>query len=239
MELPPLTREQVRHVDQAAIENYGMMGLVLMENAGKGATDLINQLAADGPTLILCGPGNNGGDGYVIARHLQLAGRDAKVLSLVDPNVLRGDALINAKIARHADIEIQVASNKADIEQAMNGSVCLVDALLGTGATGDLRPLYAQCVQVANDYQPGFPVVRFAIDIPTGLDCDTGHASSPTFRADHTLTFVARKIGFTKNNADEFTGVVHEIGIGVPKRLLQSLVESQLGDSAAKGSCDD
>ena len=95
MELPPLTREQVRHVDQAAIENYGMMGLVLMENAGKGATDLINQLAADGPTLILCGPGNNGGDGYVIARHLQLAGRDAKVLSLVDPNVLRGDALIN------------------------------------------------------------------------------------------------------------------------------------------------
>jgi NAD(P)H-hydrate epimerase len=226
MKLPALTREQVRHVDQVAIEEYAMPGVVLMENAGRGAAELINQLAPEGQITILCGSGNNAGDGYVIARYLQLLGRHATIVSLIAPEDLRGDALINARIAKHAEIEIQVVTGRASIAQSITGAV-IVDALLGTGATGNLRPLYAQCVAAANAYKPEFEVTRIAIDVPTGLDCNTGHAADPTFIADHTLTFVARKVGFEKDNADAYVGVVHEIGIGVPQKLLDRLVHRQ------------
>src|SRR5215212_7148299 len=103
--LPPLTRDQVRRVDAIAIERYGLPGVVLMENAGRGAADLLRSLGANRVT-ICCGRGNNGGDGFVIARHLQIAGREVKLLLFADPATLRGDAAINFGVIEKAGIPL-------------------------------------------------------------------------------------------------------------------------------------
>jgi NAD(P)H-hydrate epimerase len=220
MQLPPLSRDQVRRVDQIAIEDFSMPGIVLMENAGRGASEVIDRIAKEGLIVILCGAGNNAGDGYVIARHLQLLGRSVRIVSIVDPDSLSGDAGINATIARKARIEIRRAETSAKIEESIAESMTVVDALLGTGAQGPPRGLFAEAVRAANQH----PGQRIAIDLPTGLDCDTGLAHDPTFQAAHTITFVSRKLGFEKENADAYVGVVTEIGIGVPQCLLQDVL---------------
>lgn len=220
MRLPPLSREQVRRVDQIAIEDFDMPGIVLMENAGRGASEAIDRITKEGLVAILCGAGNNAGDGYVIARHLQLLGRPVRIVSIVDPDSLSGDAGINASIARKARIEIRRAETFDAIEESIADSITVIDALLGTGAKGAPRGLFADAVRAANRHRG----LRIAIDLPTGLDCDTGLAHDPTFRADHTITFVSRKLGFEKDNADEYVGAVTEIGIGVPQCLLQDVL---------------
>lgn len=220
MIVPALSREQVRRVDRVAIDQFGMSGLVLMENAGRGAAEVINSVAPPGLVVILCGKGNNGGDGYVIARHLQIAGRDVRVVSIVGLDELSGDAEVNASIAKNSEIEIQVAVQINEIANGIASAEVIVDCLLGTGAQGELRGVYADAVAAANASQ----AMRIAIDVPTGLDCDTGKASKPTFQANHTITFVASKIGFEKQDAGHFVGVVHEVGIGVPPKLLHDMV---------------
>lgn len=221
MKLPPLTRAQVRRVDQVAIAEYAIPGIILMENAGRGAAEVIDRVAKEGLVAILCGAGNNAGDGYVIARHLQLKGSPVRIVSLVDHDRLSGDAGINAAIAKNARLEIRHAQTADEIEQSIADAVTLVDALLGTGAKGPPRGLFAEAVRVANAHRG----LRIAIDLPTGLDCDSGFAHEPTFRADHTVTFVARKVGFDHDQAGTFVGEVWEVGIGVPQRLLEEILE--------------
>ncbi|QEF99429.1 Bifunctional NAD(P)H-hydrate repair enzyme Nnr [Stieleria maiorica] len=217
-----MKREDVRRVDQIAIGTYGISGLVLMENAGRGAAEHIAALhhgsGADvkRPVCILCGPGNNGGDGYVIARHLELLGFPVRIVSLVPTDRLTGDAFANAAIAMKAGLPIQVARSAEDLEQLLVDDEIVVDCLLGTGATGAPRGLYADAVTVANARRG----VRVAIDLPTGLDCDTGIPSDVTFRADMTVTFVAQKDGFSNSEAKPWLGTIHVVGIGVPKMLL-------------------
>ncbi len=150
MQLPPLTRDQVRRVDQIAIEDFAMPGIVLMENAGRGASEVIDRIAREGLVAILCGSGNNAGDGYVIARHLQLLGRPVRIVSVVDPDSLSGDAGINATIARKARIEIRRVESLEDIDASIADSTTVVDALLGTGAKGPPRGLFAEAVRAAN-----------------------------------------------------------------------------------------
>ena len=220
--LPALTRNQVRAIDKTAIAEYGMPGVVLMENAGSRAAILVNQLSPPGPIEILCGGGNNGGDGYVIARHLQLMGRSVSIISTVPISRLKGDARINAIVAERAEIpilSIESESESLAAPELGRQTVTVVDALLGTGSRGQLRGRYHDLVEIANLHSG----LRIAIDIPTGLDCDTGRASTPTFTADHTITFVADKVGFKKNNADKYVGVVHKVCIGVPAKLLATL----------------
>jgi NAD(P)H-hydrate epimerase len=101
-----LSRVQVREVDRRAVEFYGMSGLVLMENAGRGCVDRLGSLGIAGPLAICCGHGNNGGDGFVIARHLQLRGYEPRVLLAGDPAALRGDAAVNYRILQHCEVPI-------------------------------------------------------------------------------------------------------------------------------------
>ncbi len=217
--LPPLSREQSRQVDQVAIEQYGMSGLVLMENAGRGAAELINRLIPTGPITILCGQGNNAGDGYVIARHLELLDRDVQVISVVELERLSGDAGANAKLAVRAEIPIQVVTEANRLAEAIEPASTLVDCLLGTGARGDLREPYRTAVEIAN--RTG--AARIAIDLPTGLDCDTGVPGTPTFQAEHTITFVSPKIGFEQPQARDSVGEMHVVAIGAPRKLLDSM----------------
>lgn len=224
MNLPPLSREQVRQVDKIAIEQYGVPGVVLMENAGRGAAEIIDRVAESGEIVILCGSGNNAGDGYVIARHLQLSGRQVRIVSIVDLESLHGDARINAEIDEKAKIGIRQVADRQQLDDALSGAKTIVDGLLGTGARGPLRGIFADAVAAANDCQ----ALRIALDLPTGLDCDSGETFEPTFRADHTMTFVAAKLGFDRGDAAKYIGTVHVVGIGAPQRLLDEYRE-QLG----------
>jgi NAD(P)H-hydrate epimerase len=223
MQLPPLSRQQVRQVDRVAIETYGMSGLVLMENAGRGAASVIDSVAGPGKIVILCGGGNNGGDGYVAARHLQLSGREVTIVSIVELASLQGDARVNASIASKAEIDVFCAAEPDWTSGLLTGASTIVDGLLGTGARGPLRGRYAAAVNTANECD----ALRVALDIPSGLDCDSGQAGDPTFRADHTITFVAPKLGFSNRQAAAYVGVVHVVDIGVPLKLLDELLPRQ------------
>lgn len=220
--LQPLSRERVRGIDERAIRDYGISGLVLMENAGRGCAEVINRVAPAGPVAILCGKGNNAGDGYVVARHLQIAlARPVWIVQLHDPAELSGDAAANWSIVEKAEIphRIVTSPDQGMIREAIGQSETVVDAMLGTGAAGNPRPPIATAIRVANE----LAALRIAIDIPSGLDCDSGEPGDPCFRADHTCTMVAAKIGFANPAAKPYTGKVHTIGIGIPLHLLQML----------------
>ena len=225
-----LNREQVRRVDRLAIERYGMTGLVLMENAGRGAAELIAGLGlANGdprrPIVIGCGPGNNGGDGLVIARHLDNCGLAVRLLLFGDVAKLTPDAKANYEIARLAGLPIEAFAAPLDPTQlaaSLSGATCLVDALLGTGSHGEPRPPFDRVIETFNAH--GVPIV--AIDVPSGLDCDTGAAASRTIRAVHTITFVAAKPGFLVPEAAPYVGRLHVVDIGVPRALLAEISAS-------------
>ena len=217
-----LNRRQVREVDRRAIEEYGISGAVLMENAGRGVADVLCDLGIDGPVVIACGKGNNAGDGFVIARHLDLRGQVVRVLLWADPNDLTGDARTNFEILSKTDVPIDrigVGIDGAKLLHTLNGADWIVDALLGTGAQGQPRPPIDAAINMLNDVE----AKRLAVDVPSGLDCDTGVAATATFRAEHTCTFVALKPAFDQPVAAQFTGKVHVLDIGVPPRLIRDM----------------
>lgn len=228
-----LSVEQSRQVDTAAIRQYGISGLVLMENAGREAARWIaGSVDRVADVCILCGKGNNAGDGYVIARHLQcdLAARvdgrrtsqsTVRIVSVVDPAELRGDAATNQAIARAAEIPIDVVADPAEVAGKIGAPEVVIDCLLGTGAVGPPRGLIATAIRVANS----LAAWRVAIDVPSGLDADSGVVHDPTFHAAATLTFVARKTGFEHPAAASQLGEIVVLPIGIPWQLLRQLVD--------------
>ncbi len=229
-----LTREQVREVDRRALEEYGMPGLVLMENAGRGVADSLCALGINGPVVICCGKGNNGGDGFVVARHLDNAGRKVQVLLFAEPAELRGDAAVNWTILLKAGVPVTSIPCGVSAEQLAGrlDADWIVDALLGTGATGEPRAPFDAVIAAIN--RASKKVI--AVDLPSGLDCDTGHAAKNTIVADHTCTFVAPKPGFFAPGAPQFTGRVHVVDIGVPRRLVREIARPQKRDSFSDAS---
>ncbi len=210
-----LTREQVREVDHLAVTQFGMLGPVLMENAGRNSAELLRLLGINGRVAVCCGRGNNGGDGFVMARHLENAGVDVRVLLCDATFAFSTDAAINFQILQRANTPLRIPPIDWDAEFA--ASDWIVDALLGTGTQGSLREPFVTIVTAIN--KSGRRV--FAVDLPSGLDCDTGQPLGCCVRADHTATFVASKPGFHVPGADQLTGEVHIIDIGVPRALFQ------------------
>ncbi len=219
-----LSRDEVRELDRRAIEGFGVPGVVLMENAGRGCAELLMRLNPERkPVVILCGPGNNGGDGFVIARHLDNHGWPVDVQVVARHNRTRGDAEINFDILFPAGIEY--TQYRPDYFEQTHRDIFLkhfdtpgwvVDALFGTGLDRPIGAPFDWIVEVVND--SGRPV--FAVDIPSGLDCDTGEPLGPTVRATHTATFVAHKKGFLNPESRQWTGEVHVIDIGTPRVLV-------------------
>ena len=216
-----LTRAAVRDLDRRAIHEFGVPGVVLMENAGRGAAELLARLNPERlRVLILCGPGNNGGDGFVIARHLQNRGYDVDVLLFGAVDRLTPDAAVNARVwQRSAALWTGETDRPLDVDlrRVIDGAPgWIVDALFGTGLTRALGPPFDEVVSAVN--ASGRPVL--AVDLPSGLDCDTGEPLGPTIRATHTATFVAPKVGFQNPIARSWLGEVHVLDIGAPKKLV-------------------
>lgn len=229
MNRPWLTRQQVREVDRLASERCGLSGLILMENAGRSCVDRLCGLGVGGPVLICCGPGNNGGDGFVMARHLAVRGFAARVLLFCDPQRLRGDAATNFQILTCCGGWIDRADgwDVPQITAALQTADWIVDALLGTGSRGQPRPPLDGLIPQLN----AAPGRRLAVDLPSGLDCDTGTPAASTFRADHTCTFIARKTGFAAPEAQRYLGEVHVEDIGIPWPVVEQLLDAPAAGS--------
>jgi NAD(P)H-hydrate epimerase len=215
-----LSRAQVRDLDRRAIEEFGVPGVVLMENAGRGTAELLLNLGIHGRVLICCGKGNNGGDGFVIARHLANRGVNIQVLLCAPREELTGDALINFTILERGQYPLRILPLSLDsLHQELARSEWVVDALFGTGLSGPVRPPYDRIIEGINSR----PNHVLAVDIPSGLDCDSGQPLGPTIRAEHTATFVAPKRGFANPEATDYIGLVHVVDIGMPCILLEGL----------------
>lgn len=216
-----LSRAEVRDVDRRAIEEYGLSGLVLMENAGRNAAALLESQGIRGPVVIVCGKGNNAGDGFVIARHLEARGHDVRVLLVGEPAQLMGDAVANYRVLERAGTPLRIITGTSaeEWQAALGDADWIVDALLGTGASGAVREPYATVIDTINS--SGRRV--FAVDLPSGFDCDTGRPLGVCVRASLTGTFVGRKVGFDVAGSDVWTGRVHELEIGLPAAMLRSL----------------
>jgi NAD(P)H-hydrate epimerase len=215
-----LSRSQSRQVDLQATRQFGIAGLVLMENAGRGVVDVLCQLGAESPVAICCGKGNNAGDGFVIARHLLLRGLDARVLIWGDPALLEGDTRTNFQILHPAGIQVLERAER-DEETTLRhlaDATWIVDALLGTGSQGAPRSPLDKAIEQMN--RQAAPIL--AVDLPSGLDCDTGDAPGPVIRARHTCTFVAPKPGLLKAGIQEITGQLHILDIGIPRSLVDA-----------------
>jgi NAD(P)H-hydrate epimerase len=209
-----LSARQSRKIDQRAVDEFGMSSLVLMENAGRGCADVLCGLGARGRVAICCGKGNNGGDGLVMARHLDYRRIPVVVLLWSEPDKYRGDAAHNHQVLSRSDVPICLAPERgggAWLADQLADVDWIVDALLGTGSSGPPRRPLGGVIDQLNRADAR----RFAIDLPSGLDCDSGQPSTPTFRADATCTFIAPKQGFRNPAAAPYLGRTYVADIGL------------------------
>ena len=256
IKLRALSRQEVRGLDTRAVTELALPTLVLMENAGRGAAALLveamAQTARQPPgsqgaafdqvpgsvtpsilqtaprVLILCGPGNNGGDGAVVARHLDAWGFPVQVIWFARQAELRGDAKVQWEILERSGVD-QTAWYDTYGEPVQAGALdvviaspdWLVDGLLGTGLMRPLEGALKHVVEAMN--RSGRPIL--ALDLPSGLDADQGVPLGTAVRARLTSTFVAPKLGFTAPGARDYTGEVIVVDIGLPRCLLRAFEE--------------
>lgn len=214
-----LSPDAARALDRAAIERFGIPGIVLMEHAAIGVAGIVRGLAADQTTrriVIACGPGGNGGDGWAVARLLHES-HDVLVLSLGEPR--SEDARINAEAVRRLGIPTRTIDEIADVDEIsaeLTGAI-LVDALFGAGLARPISgPAMALVQEILNS---GSPVV--AIDLPSGLDPTHGRPLGTCVRATITATMVAPKTGMANPESRVWTGRIQCVDIGSPRRLLE------------------
>ncbi|MGD0573042.1 MAG: NAD(P)H-hydrate epimerase [Sedimentisphaerales bacterium] len=215
-----MSRDEVRAFDAWAINELGIPGIVLMENAGRGCAQFIIEKLSKtkNPVVcIFCGTGNNGGDGFVIARHLFNAGIAVTAVICGNIDKIRGDAKINLDILTRLGLKIERLDMKgaetieAQITKLANDANMIIDAIFGTGLIGTVRDEYKRLIESINEL--GCPVL--SVDIPSGLDCDTGLPFGVSIKANCTVTFVAVKKGFVFENAGIYTGDIFVASIGV------------------------
>lgn len=210
-----LTAQEIQQFDKIAIESYKIPGVVLMENAGIKIVEFMNaQFESCQPVFIFCGKGNNGGDGFVVARHLLNQGYPVHLYLTCDPDEFKGDALTNIQILKKMDIQLNRIHQKDDLPVLVYDGF-IVDALLGTGISGDVRGIYRDIIEWIN--QQDVPVV--SIDLPSGLNATTGAVSNICIQADFTITMSEFKRGLLMPPGILYAGDVFVADIGFPKEI--------------------
>ena len=208
----------VREADRIASVELGIPGVVLMENAGRGAAEVMLRKYPEALNfLILCGPGNNGGDGFVVARHLALAGRIPSVVTVVEIEEYKNDAAFAVASAKKSRLNISCSKRMTDSELSalISSSDVIVDALLGTGSNGAPRGEVKRLIELCGNAER---VV--SLDVPSGVDSDTGTIAETVITAGLTLTFLAQKIGLAVSPGSLHSGEVIVCNIGASPELL-------------------
>jgi hydroxyethylthiazole kinase-like uncharacterized protein yjeF len=218
-----VTAAEMAAMDQSTIEGVGIPGVVLMENAGRGACEVMWRRFPDlagKRVLVLAGGGNNGGDGFVIARHLWQRRVQVDVCCLRKSADYRGDARINLDIVKKLGVPVTVMADVADLPQLrerLAAAELVVDAILGTGLNAPVRGFYRNVIELVNEL--GRPV--FAVDLPSGLDATTGLPLGACVRATATATFGLAKIGQLVTPGCSFVGHLEVVDIGLPRNVTE------------------
>lgn len=233
-----LTAAEMREVDRLTTERYGIPSLQLMENAGRRVADAVWRLVAGRDHVrvcVLCGKGNNGGDGLVAARHLQEAKVATRVLLFGKPEDIRGDAGLNLSKWLEAGNNVEIIASGSDWERLWPGvssSNVLVDALLGTGLRGAASGTIARAIsdinQLSRKATAPLPALILAVDTPSGLAPEGESSDGPVLFAHWTVTFTAPKIGQLLSTKAEACGVLEVVNIGSPRELIETTGKSAL-----------
>ncbi|HZK24565.1 MAG TPA: NAD(P)H-hydrate dehydratase [Oscillospiraceae bacterium] len=217
-EMNVVTAAEMRAIDQKAIAEYGIPGIVLMENAGLRLVEAIRQGQYGERIMIIAGCGNNGGDGFVAARHLS-AEKDVSVWITAHPEEYSGDALLNLKILEKLGMTVHCLRDKTvwrDFSLALPRANLVVDAIFGTGLSRPLDEFYQQLIQQLNECASAV----MAVDLPSGINADTGHDLGAAVRADVTVTFALPKLGHFLYPGAAKRGRLQVVNIGIPPALL-------------------
>ena len=221
------TRTMSQQIDREAITQLQIPGLLLMENAARGlANQLMNRITKNSRIVILAGRGNNGGDGLALARQLAAIDVDSKVFLFTSGRELSADAYSNLNFLKSTSINVHENPDLNQVDdalQSLQSSDWIVDALFGTGLTGAPRAPFDQIISAANQSQASI----LAVDVPSGLDCDTGSRYGETIQATLTVTFVALKAGYLQPNAKSHTGDCVVEHIGLPTKWVRTWYQSQ------------
>ena len=230
-------RDEIRELDRTTIENIGIPGIILMENAGRGAAQYFREIMlqienissesqdlrdlhsslSGFKILVVNGLGNNGGDGFVIARHMHNWGADVKILLLCKGEDLHGDAFVNYRIARSMKLEIIEDFHPRMLENFDFGKFdAIIDGIFGTGLTRKIKGNAYEIIAKINEQKTHHV---YSVDIPSGLDVDSGEIHGICVNADATATFGGMKIGMTKKNGPSQCGEIRVIDISIPRRL--------------------
>lgn len=232
----------MRQMDQIAINDYKIPGVILMENAGIKVAQVVQKMwsaqnSVSSKIAFFCGKGNNGGDGFVAARHLANMGFETIVFLIANPHSIAGDAAINLEIIRNMDIPIKVIEEIAvldEVKDLAKGAFVLVDAIFGTGLKGDVRGIAKAVIEVINQLE--IPVI--SVDIPSGICGSTGKILGTAVKAHQTVTLALPKTGLLLYPGAEYVGTLITADIGMPTKLMQSInVGAQLLDARWVSKC--
>ncbi len=229
----PFTREEMRELDRKAMVEYLIPGIILMENAGRNVAGEVMKMlkysqppqAENNPCVqkvaVLCGKGNNGGDGYVVARHLHNHGIPVTVFVVahISDILKEGDAAVNLHILLKMKIPVQELLDIVTIKnlaKELHSCDIIIDALFGTGLSGEVRDPFKTLITITNDLRK--PII--SVDIPSGLDANTGEVLGAAIKAAKTVTFAVSKKGFYLNEGPAHTGEVVVTDISIPKELI-------------------
>ena len=215
-----VTAEEMRDFDSVTIQEYGIPGIVLMENAGRSTFELLNELLEDDQgdvnISVVAGPGNNGGDGYVIARYLVNRGVEVDTFILSPREKIRGDAKANLDILEKIGAriwEIETVDELDQAEEIWADSSIIIDAILGTGLKQDVRSPYREAIEKINSLD----AFVLAVDVPSGLDSDTGNIRGVAIEADLTVTYGFQKLGMAMYPGRSLCGQIKVVDISIPQ----------------------
>jgi NAD(P)H-hydrate epimerase len=215
-----LSKEQVKNADSAAIKNFGISSAILMENAARSAFEIIkDKIARNHHILIICGSGNNGGDGFALARHLFINGfSKTRILFHGSIEKMSEETKANYNIAINLKIDTDNINIAEDLDVYEFKADCIIESLIGVGADENLRGLTVDILRKANKTK----ALKIAIDIPAGLNADTGKAHPDAFRADITTTMFSQKTGMYLHEGENLCGDVHIANLSAPQKIIYS-----------------
>jgi hydroxyethylthiazole kinase-like uncharacterized protein yjeF len=230
-----LSAAEMREVDRLTTARFGIPSLTLMENAGASVAEFVAQRwprFAQRRIVILCGKGNNGGDGFVAARHLLELGAKPEVYLFAAPDEMQGDAAANCRRWQEVSSALQIVRNSDDLKNVMKPALeaadIIVDALLGTGTRGAVEGFVAEAIEAVNKRQRTTRAAVVAVDIPSGLIADTGEAIGACINSTYTVTFTAPKMGMILGAAGDVLGELIVREIGSPPELIDQAGKSNV-----------
>jgi ADP-dependent NAD(P)H-hydrate dehydratase / NAD(P)H-hydrate epimerase len=212
------TASVMRNIDSCAINEIGIPGIVLMENASREVLHFLLGKAEDN-FCIICSKGNNGGDGFALARQLFVMGKRVEVFLVGGDQGMSSDCRINYEAAKGTGIEITSIESEdgiAELNRAMDKCDLAVDAIFGTGLTRNVEGIYSSVIDAVNAHN----IFVAAIDVPSGMNSDTGRIAGNCIKADATVTFELYKKGFLYYKAQEYTGEIVTVKIGIPEKAV-------------------